>query len=109
LLIKRYTLEIDNLVGSLDGYANDPVENKNFALDSDDEWNYRDSILKCLYSKDVQYPFSDHKFLILCVDRYFLFINCVIFRFQMANTAQDKHVENEGNELGGGVVQSNNN
>jgi hypothetical protein len=61
LLIKRYTLEIDDLASNSSSQeANKFIENnEEMLLDSDDEWNFRDSILKCLYSKDVSYPFSE--------------------------------------------------
>lgn len=45
LLIKRYTLQIEML-------------GRHGHQDEMDEWNFRDSILKCLYAKDIVYPKS---------------------------------------------------
>lgn len=45
LLIKRYTLQIEKL--SQQSHETEI-----------DEWNFRDSILKCLYAKDIAYPKS---------------------------------------------------
>lgn len=52
LLIKRYTLQIECLL--LRGEHNTCANSESTA----DEWNFRESILKCLYAKDVQYPKS---------------------------------------------------
>ena len=55
LLIKRYTLEIENVAADLNKKID---QNEDQLLNPNDEWNYRDSLLKCLYSKDNQYPIS---------------------------------------------------
>ncbi len=50
LLIKRYTLQIENLKTNADTDSDDEC------VSDLDEWNFRESILKCLYAKDVKYP-----------------------------------------------------
>jgi hypothetical protein len=53
LLIKRYTLQVEYLFQKIkDNF------NKEEHQDLDEDWYFRDAILKCLYSKDIQYPTS---------------------------------------------------
>ena len=70
LLIKRFTLQIENLKQLIDSdsdeSANEPdIEeideqepNKESLRTSQDEWQFRDSLLKCLYSQEPNYPFG---------------------------------------------------
>ncbi len=59
LLIKRYTLQIENLFENAANESDeDYVESKNEPVSALDEWNFRDSILRCLYSKETQFPAS---------------------------------------------------
>ena len=58
LLIKRYTLEIEDLnESSALRILNDSNE---LVLSEDEEWEFRDSILKCLWSKEFQYSSSKY-------------------------------------------------
>ena len=67
LLIKRYTLQIENACNESGENSEDCVvskENLNESIGENepesalDEWNFRDSILKCLYAKETQFPAS---------------------------------------------------
>ena len=51
LLIKRYTLQVEYLFLKTNDNSNEEEE-------VDEDWYFRDAILKCLYSKDIQYPTS---------------------------------------------------
>jgi hypothetical protein len=64
LLVRRFTLQIENLAEASAGSGDESGEEK--AADEWDEdefnnkqeWQFRDSLLKCLYSQDAQYPAS---------------------------------------------------
>ncbi len=69
LLIKRFTLQIENLaIGRLDSQGSSEDEekavegwdedNESCNIDFKQEWQFRDSLLKCLYSEDAHYPAS---------------------------------------------------
>ena len=68
LLLKRFTLQVEDLHLSdatpTDGADTDDSDDNQVEEDSSaqngdlDEWNFRESILKCLYSKDTKYPAS---------------------------------------------------
>ena len=63
LLIKRYTVQIEMLDQtenvSEDDLDEDNETNNDILLMNKLEWQFRDSILKCLYSQDFQYPASN--------------------------------------------------
>jgi hypothetical protein len=63
LLIKRYTVQIEMLDQtenvSEDDLDEDNEINNDILLMNKLEWQFRDSILKCLYSQDFQYPASN--------------------------------------------------
>jgi hypothetical protein len=58
LLIKRFTLQIENLKipTSNPDDTKSSDEEDNDTEETLDDWNFRESILKCLYAKDVKYP-----------------------------------------------------
>ena len=64
LLVKRFTLQIENLAeASVDSGDESGEEKAADEWDEDEfnnkqEWQFRDSLLKCLYSQDAQYPAS---------------------------------------------------
>ncbi len=68
LLLKRFTLQIDtsqlnNDTGdkcmiSMENNINTEDLDQQLAVINNDEWQFRDSLLKCLYSPDVQYSTS---------------------------------------------------
>ena len=64
LLLKRYTLQIENLKrGKKQGIeeSSSDEENSHDQTNVDlDDWNFRESILKCLYAKDIKYPASTY-------------------------------------------------
>ena len=63
MLIKRYTVQIEMLDQtenvSEDDLDEDNEINNDILLMNKLEWQFRDSILKCLYSQDFQYPASN--------------------------------------------------
>ena len=57
LLIKRFTLQIEDLKMAHDQDSSDEDEfGSNNQVADLDEWNFRESILKCLYSKHSRFP-----------------------------------------------------
>ena len=70
LLLKRYTLQIENLKINVDKSECDDVDSQ--SVNDLDEWNFRESILKCLYARDIKFPSS--KQLIIRIFKFVLFI-----------------------------------
>ena len=71
LLMKRFTLQIENLKQLIDSDSDESAKepdieeideqepNKESLLRSSQyEWQFRDSLLKCLYSQEPNYPFG---------------------------------------------------
>ena len=63
LLIKRYTVQIE-MIDQTENVSEDDLDednetNNDILLMNKLEWQFRDSILKCLYSQDFQYPASN--------------------------------------------------
>lgn len=67
LLIKRYTVQVEMLDRQLDSASENDSDEDGISEEDGDimtmsnklEWQFRDSILKCLYSQDFQYPTSN--------------------------------------------------
>lgn len=67
LLIKRYTVQVEMLDSQSDSASENGSDEDGTSEENGDlvskinklEWQFRDSILKCLYSQDFQYPTSN--------------------------------------------------
>lgn len=67
LLIKRYTVQVEMLDSQPESASEDGSDEDGISEEDGDivsmtnklEWQFRDSILKCLYSQDFQYPTSN--------------------------------------------------